>query len=812
MLAEIQSRIEEPTLGKWKGMALAVAKKTSKENSAIPEIADYVNDTLVPFLDGPLKKRTPETSFSDLRNLLAHGGGVTKAIAAKLLTIWEVTFEDIILKSSWFAELTWVVKSNNGDLKALRGAERKLENYTPSNNMILIALQEIFSLGEEVALVRGDTVFPLWPLNIFGIPRSTDPDSTDVIESVPQIYIRRGEVWLQYTPIGSEEICQCEGDEKSLATFTQLFQIDKFQARHNEKKFDVRGFEPDIYNDAGKLIGRVDELSIIRKKIKQTSQGVLWLTGPAGIGKSYLVAQITTEFLDSPSPKTLVFPFRFKAGDERCSRDSFLKFAIERLKALKGATLKEENKKNSFKLVEKLRLLLESISDHRIIFILDGLDEVVEKDPMFPKEIPLGLSIPNVTWFCAGRPEGGLPEVFSSEQCTHIFLKGVPPMGAGDIRSMLLEKIGPLRRRLLLNDHEEGDKVVNPFINKVIKCSDGFPIYVKYLIGDILSNRFRSLDAGERLPPSLEKYHEDLIKRYSFSSLNQIIPPIISFISLSKEPISRDTIYDYLVLRNIVTDREESKEATNKALSLLSTILRRSILQDHSDGYTIFHHSLRNHIFESELTRISIDTAKRSLCDLFFHSRRTVKKKCELRRRESALEKYFFRWGIQHLIDNNQTEFAAEALKDPIFHKNRGQLFSFDFSIQFLFRDLCYLSNVSQSLTLEVLSNYAFTKLFAENRRYFHDHALFISMKELGFENIINNMSNKPQSGSELQVATIYYYYITENFEEAIKKSLLLINSQQFAKISDISKSQTYDLLGMSYRKHGLYGEARKRC
>lgn len=51
-------------------------------------------------------------------------------------------------------------------------------------------------------------------------------------------------------------------------------------------------------------------------------------------------------------------------------------------------------------------------------------------------------------------------------------------MSEDDIRSMLIEKISTLRKKLILNDCEEDGKLVNPFIDNVTEYAKGFPLYV----------------------------------------------------------------------------------------------------------------------------------------------------------------------------------------------------------------------------------------------------------------------------------------------------------------------------------------------
>ena len=49
-------------------------------------------------------------------------------------------------------------------------------------------------------------VVAIWPLAAFGVPQCSDAE-VETLQPTPQIYARRGEVRLQLTPIGSEEVC-----------------------------------------------------------------------------------------------------------------------------------------------------------------------------------------------------------------------------------------------------------------------------------------------------------------------------------------------------------------------------------------------------------------------------------------------------------------------------------------------------------------------------------------------------------------------------------------------------------------------------
>ena len=212
----------------------------------------------------------------------------------------------------------------------------------------------------------------------------------------------------------------------------------------------------------------------------------------------------------------LILAYRFRVGDDRCSRDAFLRFALERLAVADGAPTAEETEASARRLLlEQVRTHLSAVAQQRrVIVVLDGLDEVAERDATFAAQVPLALTVPGVTWLCVGRPERGLPEAFQHAGAREPFPGGLPPMRGGDVRTMLLEKVGPLRARLLRGDRDAGDTVVNPFITRVAANAHGLPLYVTYVVGDVLGGRLTPDAVGvATLPPSLAAYHERLLER-----------------------------------------------------------------------------------------------------------------------------------------------------------------------------------------------------------------------------------------------------------------------------------------------------------
>ncbi|MHC1630694.1 MAG: tetratricopeptide repeat protein [Methanotrichaceae archaeon] len=186
-------------------------------------------------------------------------------------------------------------------------------------------------------------------------------------------------------------------------------------------------------------------------------------------------------------------------------------------------------------------------------------------------------------------------------------------MNAGDIRSMFLEKIGPLRKRLLRNDRDDKDRVTNVFLDRVTKNANGLPIYVTYVIGDVLAGRYRALDAGELLPPSLDSYHEELLQRCAIGSLHQVITPLATTIATAHEALDSEALTSILIRRTVVPPGRKGSDLVLRGLSAISAMLRRVSTPLGTDGFTLFHHSLRQHMHANEAVVDAMDLSRTSL-------------------------------------------------------------------------------------------------------------------------------------------------------------------------------------------------------
>jgi tetratricopeptide (TPR) repeat protein len=664
LLKQLREHIADPTLREWRCMVEIIARELAGRPGLAPEVSRQMLQGLAPLLDKLSGgESAPENSFIEMRNRLAHSGGMTKKKARQLQTVWEPRFDEAMSRLDWLTELTLVTR-RNGWFDALIGPDAAALPYSPSSPEAADSLAKTFVNEEDVVVLRGCETLSLWPMLMYGVPRH--PDATAPPPQCPalQVYVRC-DIRLQFNPLGSDEVCHSIGDERGLQTFRGLLRLDEKVAEERETAFAVQGFESRLRNDARAVVGRTKEVDELKRTVLENREGVIWLSGQAGIGKSYLLADVAVQLLQSAPPDMLVLPFRFRDGDARCTREAFQNFAIERLRARLTPACGEPPDRERIgpgdrSPMDQLRFWLAALDGRRALFVLDGLDEIHARDPKFAQEVPLELVFPGVLWLCAGRPQ--LDAIFRtpraqayrfSEQAT----AGVPPMNAAGIREMLMAKIGPLSTELLRNDKEQDGEVVNPFIDRVVKNAQGLPLYVAYLIGDILNGFYRSFDLGERLPPSLDKYHEEMLRRLAVGTLHQVLTPLAATLAVAKEPLPIGALAETLNSRGFIGEEDDPIALTQNAVMAVISMLQLVMTQEGAEAYTLHHPSLREHMAKSRETRGALTKARESLWQLA----------CGWKTCGSALRSYFIRHGVRHLIEAERWPEAAQLLSDVSF-------------------------------------------------------------------------------------------------------------------------------------------------
>ena len=649
--------IDQPSFASWLNCALKLVE-THQPPPALQRPKYFLYHQLSNFLQGEQKKkRTDETSLIELRNRMAHFGPMPKIEADRMLSIWEEKFEDIITHTEWLVSFTLLGKTKDDQWSMIHSPEGKT---TPFLNPNMPKEEE----PDAVWLKIEDLTLRLWPMAAFGRP-SLEEDSGDrtIEQEYSQIYVRREQVRLGYFPVGAQGIGKSDSSLNAREAYDRIFPT---RSLSKSKDFQVNGLEGEILQEARKMVGRAEQLEQILAMIRERKNGVLWIDGLPGMGKSALMAKVYMELIENlPVPNQTVLPYRFRANDQdRCNRKSFAQFLIERLvdaEALRDVFEDQPKEKAEKRLKSALGLLKD---DQTLVLLLDGLDEIANSDQGFAEEIPLALRFSNVLWVCSGRPEPTIEEPMHRLGGEQVFPEGLPPMNENDVRAMFMEKLGPLqRKKLIVNERDGEDGAESPFVHLVTERAGGLPLYVVYAIGDVLNGTYRVLDGEENLPPSLDAYHAKLIERLGIGALAEILTPLAAGLAVAREPLSEREIFQLLLFMNRMEKDEE--ELVDRALLALSGMLTTAPDPEGEVGYRLFHQSLREHILGNPEMTSPVKRARRAFADL-----------AEREEQPDCLRNYLLRCGIDHLLETDRKEGAERLLLDldHLYAMNRQKI------------------------------------------------------------------------------------------------------------------------------------------
>jgi hypothetical protein len=616
LLTALQPNVERPTFGKWLAMLLALTRQLHQQTAMVlPELPEFVLKHLMALV--PEGERLHEQNALELRNLLAHGGAMTRERARYYLTGslgpqsqafagWESRLRDLLAGLSFLGDAEVFYHGADGT-RRLVGTDAPGRPVTLSADLAL-ALKPLVG---HVVLLRQGRWLDLWPLCDFDQARTSALGGPiRASQRSPLVYIRAERERLLYAALGVE----LSHGEKSdpVEDFQRLFHLGKWKDGEDRASWAF-DFEEELRRDADAMGGsRAEEVRRAKDAIKQTQQGVLWISGPGGIGKSFLLATLAEDLRGDPK-RVCRIAWRFKIGDGvRCNRVAFFRHAIERLASWEridraGVAPAQD----SDELLGQLRDLLGAAAQlqpdrprdrpPRVLFFLDGLDEIGRLDPGFV-EVPWLLGQPNVVWVCAGRDEGRLPEAFAPGRCTPIFPDGLPFMSDTDIRGMLIDRTGALKYDLLRLDLEGSDEpresvpgVVNRAVGAVVQRARGLPLYVHFVIEDVLAGHFRFAELESRLPPTLNAYYDDLLRRLSIGELQAMLTPLVVTLAWAQAPLNVEMLRLLMVHRKVVRDTEHGRSLLERGLAAVQSLVRMAPLPGGS-GYEAYHFTFREHI------------------------------------------------------------------------------------------------------------------------------------------------------------------------------------------------------------------------
>ena len=604
LVRRLRAHIERPTLGRWLGMLAALSHPRPATGLPAPGFFDLYAGAFAPRFRPEGHGGTLDTSLLLLRNQLAHGAGLPTTAARSLLETHQLGV---------FALLRAVAQAGQGtQVIALTGAQAvRLAGPRPCP---IPRPPELRDGTDGPWLITASGVLPLMPLAAFGPVRLVD-GAGRVAERpgdpAAQLYLRAGRDRLAYVPLGRDEAVSLTFD---LDAFRALFRLDDGLVTHGRSGADGRwdDFRREARILAEDLVGRAAELGVLRDWLKGRdtreagTAGIALITGAPGVGKSLLMARLATDLGNARPERQALYYHRFRGGDARNSTRAFLRGLLAALgdwELLPAAPTTAEDPGDQLEdLLEAVRARLDAVAAlapprtkapaPRFLVLADGLDEVLPQDPRLPHWLR-ELALPGTLWLLASRPEPALDHAFSGPDCAHLFPQGLPPLSAPDLRAMLLEGLAGARQSLIARDEDSPQGVHNPFVERVVACAAGLPLYVHLLLEDLRGGRLTVHDE-DRLPRGLVAYYDTLMAGIGLADLKRDLPLLIACLARAEEPLDPAALA--LLLADVPAEAPDYIERARQAVRAGRVLLRDAPTADGTAGLTLYHQSFRDYV------------------------------------------------------------------------------------------------------------------------------------------------------------------------------------------------------------------------
>jgi tetratricopeptide (TPR) repeat protein len=697
---ELQGKLDRPTFGAWRDLLRATVEalpyRGSRRRGVLAEMSAFVEQRLLPLL----------ADIIPLRNRLAHCGRLTEAEERGFLEGkpplkgYPERLQKLLTGTTPFTQMQVVGSAEVGQAFLLHGVPAPGQSFPPFDTTQLPTGTES-PRPDRLLLLADDRVLDLFPLHAYadvfhyldrgraetraaGEDRAADPRA--FFERVPEaspaalLYFRRGtKDYLEYTAFSPHAAHSQEGFA-ALERFKQVFRLEEWrgqaEARAARSEFD---FSP-WYGELLELfVGRDEQVRQVNDWIKQATTGLCWLHGHPGVGKSAFVAKLGRDYFTDERKVCKLVHF-FRAIDPRCSRMKFLENALTQLGAVFGRA--EPIEADPRKRMDQFSRLLTEVSQaeaakpererRRILFLLDGLDEVCQHERDFP-DLIFRHRLPGVVWLCAGRGEFGLAKRFRQAQAHLPFGEGgLPGLTEGNVREVLDHECGRQIYELIGRDHPNTPPGgnANPFLEELVRRSGGLPLYLRLLVQDIREGRLSFKESEEKkLPHGLTGYYERILERLQVSDVSAVLTPVVCLLALAKAPLTFDAI-ESLMAEHWLLRRSGGRDLLRRALDFGHLMLKRVTVTEPlspegsggvqvETGYTLYHESLREHLLASKTVEESMGAACDGFCRfvLLWHDWR----------KQLFPYRYALRHGPKHLVDANRSDQLDVLAREAAF-------------------------------------------------------------------------------------------------------------------------------------------------
>ena len=342
--------------------------------------------------------------------------------------------------------------------------------------------------------------------------------------------------------------------------------------------------------------GRQEELRVLQDFIKNNEKGHFFIWGDPGIGKSSLVARAVrlarfkdnlSEFDFQLDDNILFIEYFMRRSTPTSTLGTYLRYMGESMESkIKtsipiGKTEQEmgENYRKRLPLVSKgLRK-----DGKKLVLFLDGLDEGEEALLQY---IPTD-EWDNILVVLSGRKTEKTSNVLSRIET----LRG----------ERKLEALKETEIRALLYDVVNKYALQESYIKAIADRSKGSPLYLHFLMNDLLESRITVNDLNS-LPKSLENSYEIILERYKKTQYGGMILVLLLHLSQVQDFQNETTITYFLYPDK--KERISKRYEVEGMISVIQEVLMTDPSKRMSKEYQIFHEAFREYLEKKYKTEV----------------------------------------------------------------------------------------------------------------------------------------------------------------------------------------------------------------
>ena len=395
---QIARRLKRPTLNDW--YVLACGRELwGAQVTGLPGLEDAVLKPIRRFMGQEVerseidhRKYQVERCFTDLRNRLAHGAGLSDSVSERLIAVWQPKCEHLLQQvGPWLAAVQLAGQGHDGAMIALNGIAPRHPGAPGSDSANHAAQPAVDGAGHVFAtLSDGGDQIALWPLLRYEAASDDNaPQPRFAVELFARLDSRND---LLYTSLGSDQVDWSLHAGASLKGLDDLLASALLSPPQSDHPDAVSSFEPEFAEDAERFVGRQSEVDALTERLGRSAPGdrLLWLHGTAGMGKSFLVARLFETLRANATANSVLIPYRFRRGDPRCSSAVFAELVCAALdNRLADTGRKRRAPSDRFADLNHVAALTGDCVKQGLqpVFLIDGLDELQLIDDRFAKDV-----------------------------------------------------------------------------------------------------------------------------------------------------------------------------------------------------------------------------------------------------------------------------------------------------------------------------------------------------------------------------------------------------------------------------------------